>query len=284
MNEVNQTENIVGQMTSSIGESLEKINQITNGQFKQYSGLFDTTSNNSTSEEQMLEYLGYMKETFHMQDMFNKLVYPNWKQEGFNWGRAVRAEIGEAIDSYNWEWWKKKKGTPDSVNAEIELVDTFHFLISYCTVNAKDDNQTNTIATTIFTLAMARQQQMLKVAQTEGVKKFDQELFIKAGEELIKFSLVNPEQYQILFLKFFDMWFMLNPNNGIETLLKLYRAKNILNAFRQSHGYKTGSYIKIWGEEEDNMVCWQLAKPLNLNSNFHNVLMEQLEESYSHFV
>jgi hypothetical protein len=30
--------------------------------------------------------------------------------------------------------------------------------------------------------------------------------------------------------------------------------KNILNQFRQDHGYKEGIYIKVWNGEEDNVV------------------------------
>ena len=40
----------------------------------------------------------------------------------------------------------------------------------------------------------------------------------------------------------------------IETLYRLYVGKNILNQFRQDHGYKEGSYIKVWNGEEDNVV------------------------------
>ena len=37
--------------------------------------------------------------------------------------------------------------------------------------------------------------------------------------------------------------------------LELYRqyvGKNVLNVFRQDHGYKAGTYIKIWNGREDN--------------------------------
>ncbi|MFA6630524.1 MAG: dUTPase, partial [Sulfuricurvum sp.] len=37
-------------------------------------------------------------------------------------------------------------------------------------------------------------------------------------------------------------------------LYRLYVGKNILNQFRQDHGYKEGHYIKIWNGLEDNAV------------------------------
>ena len=48
------------------------------------------------------------------------------------------------------------------------------------------------------------------------------------------------------------MW--LSRGLKIVDLLKLYRAKNVLNAFRQKNGYKQGTYVKIWGEDEDNII------------------------------
>ena len=35
-------------------------------------------------------------------------------------------------------------------------------------------------------------------------------------------------------------------------LYRMYVGKNVLNFFRQDHGYKEGSYIKVWGGREDN--------------------------------
>ena len=51
---------------------------------------------------------------------------------------------------------------------------------------------------------------------------------------------------------FFDLVIMSGLN--LETLYRLYVGKNILNQFRQDHGYKDGSYIKVWNGEEDNVV------------------------------
>ena len=32
----------------------------------------------------------------------------------------------------------------------------------------------------------------------------------------------------------------------------MYVGKNVLNNFRQDHGYKTGEYQKLWSGREDN--------------------------------
>ena len=41
---------------------------------------------------------------------------------------------------------------------------------------------------------------------------------------------------------------------NLQNLYTLYIGKNILNRFRQDHGYKEGTYIKVWNGSEDNIV------------------------------
>jgi hypothetical protein len=43
-----------------------------------------------------------------------------------------------------------------------------------------------------------------------------------------------------------------------DDLYKLYIWKNVLNKFRQDHGYKEWTYIKIWNSEEDNVVMQRI--------------------------
>ena len=38
-----------------------------------------------------------------------------------------------------------------------------------------------------------------------------------------------------------------------EGLFREYVSKNVLNHFRQDNGYKTGTYQKTWGGQEDNV-------------------------------
>jgi hypothetical protein len=44
---------------------------------------------------------------------------------------------------------------------------------------------------------------------------------------------------------------------NLDQLYRLYVGKNILNRFRQDHGYKEGTYVKIWNGLEDNAVMKQ---------------------------
>ncbi|TNF45193.1 MAG: dUTPase, partial [Epsilonproteobacteria bacterium] len=54
--------------------------------------------------------------------------------------------------------------------------------------------------------------------------------------------------------------------------------KNILNQFRQDHGYKEGTYIKIWNGEEDNVT---MQRVLEANEDVSpDELYQALEEAY----
>ncbi len=65
---------------------------------------------------------------------------------------------------------------------------------------------------------------------------------------------------------------------NLDTLYQLYIGKNILNRFRQAHGYKEGSYIKVWNEEEDNVVMQRYLE--KHSSATPEELYQALEEAY----
>ena len=64
-----------------------------------------------------------------------------------------------------------------------------------------------------------------------------------------------------------------------EKLYSLYIGKNALNIFRQTHGYREGTYIKEWNGVEDNVIMQAI-----LNSNpgiSYTELIQALEDHYS---
>jgi hypothetical protein len=70
-------------------------------------------------------------------------------------------------------------------------------------------------------------------------------------------------------------------NMDLDELFRQYVGKNTLNFFRQDHGYKEGSYIKIWHGEEDNEVLANLVNTLDATaSDFQQQLYAALEEKY----
>ena len=59
----------------------------------------------------------------------------------------------------------------------------------------------------------------------------------------------------------------------------LYWEKLFLNQFRQDHGYKEGSYIKVWNGNEDNVVMVSLLEKMD-DVSFDD-LYSKLKEEYS---
>ena len=70
-------------------------------------------------------------------------------------------------------------------------------------------------------------------------------------------------------------------NMSFEDLYLGYVGKNVLNFFRQDHGYKDGSYIKKWGQLEDNEHLINIIRKMDIDSlTFNDDLYHRLEQAY----
>jgi dimeric dUTPase (all-alpha-NTP-PPase superfamily) len=66
-----------------------------------------------------------------------------------------------------------------------------------------------------------------------------------------------------------------------DALFSQYVGKNILNFFRQDHGYKEGTYIKIWDQREDNEHLVEVLDSTNSQlDNYADVIYQELEKRY----
>ncbi|HNE25939.1 MAG TPA: dUTP diphosphatase, partial [Pseudomonadales bacterium] len=63
-----------------------------------------------------------------LQDSMNCKVHPQWREQGYEWHRAIWVECAELMDHYGWKWWKKQQ--PDFEQVQLELIDIFHFGLS----------------------------------------------------------------------------------------------------------------------------------------------------------
>jgi len=62
----------------------------------------------------------------------------------------------------------------------------------------------------------------------------------------------------------------------------MYVGKNVLNFFRQDHGYKDGSYIKVWQGREDNEHLAELLSQLDSESaSFKDQVYQELQTRYT---
>lgn len=172
-----------------------------------------------------------------LQDKLNSVINPEWRKANYPWHRAIMVEGVEALDHYGWKWWKKQE--PDLAQAKIELVDIWHFILSMRLESCQGD--VNWAADSLdyaFTPDGIR-----NVHST--TTKLDRLVGAAAG------ARVDAEAFVGLMHDFDLSW---------DELYATYIAKNVLNMFRQDHGYRAGSYRKDWMGVEDNVSLDILMK------------------------
>lgn len=168
-----------------------------------------------------------------------------------NWRRCIYMESAEMIDSFGWKHWKSIAQETDYENLQIEIVDVWHFVMSLLLEFTKNNG-----AESIDELAE-------RMSKTPEYQKLNSDLPLSFGnddvlmgkiENVMRLSLipVSAEMIGALVEEFFELAHM-GALNATQ-LYRLYVGKNILNQFRQDHGYKEGHYIKIWNGQEDNAV------------------------------
>jgi dimeric dUTPase (all-alpha-NTP-PPase superfamily) len=169
-----------------------------------------------------------------------------------NWKRCIYMECAEMVDSFAWKHWKSISAEPDYENLQIEVVDVWHFVMSLALETFKKNSMGD-----INVLAKQIADMDNYALLYDGCEGFaSQKLILIQIESVMRDSLqINLSLTRLLF-DFFELVRM--SNLDIDTLYRLYVGKNILNQFRQDNGYKEGSYIKIWGDEEDNAVMKRL--------------------------
>ncbi len=185
-----------------------------------------------------------------------------------NWLRCIHMEISELIDSTPWKHWKNINAEPDMNNLHIELVDIWHFLMSYIL-------QETNVPKAVFLVNTH--------CIYEVLEDIDVKLIVKEAEKLSYISLAIETGNMLSSNKleeFIEQFFKCCEVSGLSFtwLQKLYIGKNCLNKFRQEHGYKEGAYIKVWNGNEDNIVMVSILESMQ-NVAF-NELYSKLEENY----
>lgn len=195
--------------------------------------------------------------------------------KSINWRRCVYMECAEMVDSFGWKHWKSIAQPTDYANLQIEIVDVWHFIMSLILEDGVyRENETH-------------DQMAAWLEKTEGYGALcnakegefasDEALMLKI-EILMRHALepaINGDLERMA-----DDFFKLAAMGGLslDTLYRLYVGKNILNQFRQDHGYKEGHYIKIWNGQEDNAVmkhAWETNPDMTPDA-----LYEILKASY----
>lgn len=169
-----------------------------------------------------------------------------------DWKRCAYLECAELIESYPWKHWKNIDAEPDYANIKIEAVDIWHFIMSQGLQEYKIDDlgSIEKLAADISTLPNFS---VFCADITPTTKDYYAQ--IQTVEDLMK-TIFCAHSTSELMRTFLDV--AMQSGLSLDTLYKLYVGKNILNQFRQDHGYKDGSYIKLWNGEEDNVVMQRI--------------------------
>ena len=203
----------------------------------------------STAKNQITQMLS-------MQNAMNSRVSETWRDNNYEWYRAIWVECAEMLDHHGWKWWKHQE--IDVPQVQLELVDIFHFGLSLRLMTG------DSIADISQTLA------------TELTQSSDEKDF-KIALETLASKAVTHKAFDAVALA--DCMRLMSMD--LNELFRQYVGKNTLNFFRQDHGYKEGSYIKIWHGEEDNEVLANLVTSLDTNAeDFQQQLYAALEAKY----
>ena len=191
-----------------------------------------------------------------MQDAMNSRVNPDWRNANSDWYRAIWTECAEMLDHYGWKWWKHQ--VPDLDQVRLELVDIMHFAMSDYLLEHQDNQ--------------AVADQILKELTRPG----DETDIRVAIETMAQTTISNRSMHFSDFATVMNLIEM-----DFDHLYRMYVGKNVLNFFRQDHGYKDGSYIKLWQGKEDNEHLAELLEQLDSEAeDFKGKVYDGLKSSY----
>ncbi len=197
-----------------------------------------------------------LKIMFELQDAMNTRVNEDWRLKHFEWYRAIWVESAELMDHYGWKWWKHQK--PDIEQVKLELIDIWHFGLSLL---LERDTSVPII--------------LMELEEALGSNKSDN--FKDILEDFTLYTLSEKDFSIPLFVALLE-----SVDMSFDDLYCGYVGKNVLNFFRQDHGYQEGTYQKIWDGKEDNEHLVELVKKLDSSDRqFSDKLYAGLKARYS---
>lgn len=214
----------------------------------------------------------------NLQNELNCKIDPNWIDLRRNWNRAIWLELSELLDHTPWKWWKNKHSEINYPQAQIEIVDVFHFILSKEIEEYKLNNISMSIEevisdlsktfTTIYDYAIN------SFDYDFNTDEYDNNLICENIEDVV-IQILNDEpdylENYFVLVKIFKM--------DLNILYKYYIGKHILNRFRQDYGYKEGKYIKTWYGLEDNEYLFGYLGETQ-SDDFEDEIYNKLKEKY----
>jgi len=161
---------------------------------------------------------------------------PDWRDKGHDYRLCIHMECAEIIEHTGWKHWKHQEPNWDAI--AMEIVDVWHFAMAHAL--CCEDFTPELIYNDIVDNEEAEDTDMIACCIGLGYGMYTRQEFILSNF--------------IAMMKLADMnW---------DDLYRLYVGKNVLNWFRQDHGYKQGLYMKTWAGKEDNEHLFEITKGL----------------------
>ena len=200
-----------------------------------------------------------------MQHRMNTRVHEDWINQHFEWYRATWIECGELMDHVGYKWWKKQ--APDMEQVRLEVVDIWHFGMSAL---FEPDTDFEALAAQIADDFAIR-------APDESDDQSASQRIHAATEALAEHALAAKGFSVPLFQALMQACGL-----SADALYRHYVGKNVLNFFRQDHGYQEGTYIKEWRGREDNEHLSELLESLDATTvGFPEAVYEALASRYA---
>lgn len=206
-----------------------------------------------------------------LQARMNARVNPDWVAAAYPYLRAVVVECAEAMEHHGWKWWKHQER--DLEQLCMELVDIWHFTLSHLLIETRGDEE----RAADHLLALAREPaEVVFDGRTYDIGALDTLAKLELNTGLAAAGRLSLPLFAGLLADCDMDW---------QALYRQYVGKNVLNFFRQDHGYKEGSYRKQWDGREDNAHLVEIMEELDSDADdYQQRLYASLKDRYERVV
>lgn len=195
-----------------------------------------------------------------LQEEMNRKVNTAWRSANYAWHRAIWTECAEMLDHVGWKWWKDLSAEPDLEQVRLEVVDIWHFGMS--------DLMTREIAPQRISARLADDYVAVPREPEAGLHVLIESL----AQSTLADRAFDPRAFFRL---------MRGVDLDLDSLHRRYVGKNVLNFFRQDHGYKAGTYRKTWEGREDNEHLSEIVNTLDADAaSFRDDVYRALQARY----
>ncbi|MFL2840968.1 MAG: dUTP diphosphatase [Pseudohongiellaceae bacterium] len=203
-----------------------------------------------------------------LQANMNAKVNPDWINVSYPYLRAVIVEGAEAMEHHGWKWWKKQEC--DLEQLQMELVDIWHFTLSHILLEVKGDQS---LATKSLLSQVSKNNLVNFDNKNYNINELDMISKVELKIGLAAARRINIPLFESLLSDCQMDW---------KELYCQYVGKNVLNFFRQDHGYKEGTYNKHWDGREDNEHLVEIMSKIDSeHPEFQNFLYQSLKDRYT---